>query len=67
MYLWMPFYNCNLKIIPLGSSPQWMQVKDDGFPVKGCEDILVVGLAVCWGGKDAYYISLQQIQDQTGK
>ncbi|XP_010565985.1 PREDICTED: DNA polymerase theta [Haliaeetus leucocephalus] len=48
-----------------GSSPQWMQVKDDGFPVRGCEDILVVGLAVCWGGKDAYYISLQQIQDQT--
>ncbi|XP_054668721.1 DNA polymerase theta isoform X2 [Grus americana] len=47
------------------SSPQWMQVKDDGFPVQGCEDILVVGLAVCWGGKDAYYISLQQIQDQT--
>ncbi|XP_009075086.1 PREDICTED: DNA polymerase theta, partial [Acanthisitta chloris] len=46
------------------SSPQWMQVKDDGFPVQGCEDILVVGLAVCWGGKDAYYISLQQIQDQ---
>ncbi|XP_010140554.1 PREDICTED: DNA polymerase theta, partial [Buceros rhinoceros silvestris] len=47
------------------SSPQWMQVKDDGFPVQGCEDILVVGLAVCWGGKDAYYISLQQIQDQS--
>ncbi|XP_056350646.1 DNA polymerase theta isoform X2 [Oenanthe melanoleuca] len=47
------------------SSPQWMQVKDDGFPVQGCKDVLVVGLAVCWGGKDAYYISLQQIQDQT--
>ncbi|XP_064500551.1 DNA polymerase theta isoform X2 [Pseudopipra pipra] len=47
------------------SSPQQMQVKDDGFPVQGYEDILVVGLAVCWGGKDAYYISLQQIQDQT--
>ncbi|PKU32649.1 hypothetical protein llap_17047 [Limosa lapponica baueri] len=47
------------------TSPQWMQVKDDGLPVQGCEDILVVGLAVCWGGKDAYYISLQQIQDQT--
>ncbi|XP_027749930.1 DNA polymerase theta isoform X1 [Empidonax traillii] len=47
------------------SSPQQMQVKDDGFPIQGCEDILVVGLAVCWGGKDAYYISLQQIQEQT--
>ncbi|KAM6309814.1 DNA polymerase theta [Podargus strigoides] len=47
------------------SSPQWMQVKDDGFPVQDCEDILVVGLAVCWGGRDAYYVSLQQVQDQT--
>ncbi|XP_068038025.1 DNA polymerase theta isoform X5 [Anomalospiza imberbis] len=47
------------------SSPQRMQVKDDGFPVQGCEDVLVVGLSVCWGGKDAYYISLQQTQDQT--
>uniref|UniRef100_A0A8C5IXI9 DNA polymerase theta n=1 Tax=Junco hyemalis TaxID=40217 RepID=A0A8C5IXI9_JUNHY len=47
------------------SSPQQTQVKDEGFPVQGCEDILVVGLAVCWGGKDAYYISLQQIQDQS--
>uniref|UniRef100_A0A8C3JRQ8 DNA polymerase theta n=1 Tax=Calidris pygmaea TaxID=425635 RepID=A0A8C3JRQ8_9CHAR len=47
------------------TSPQRMQVEDDGLPVQGCEDILVVGLAVCWGGKDAYYISLQHIQDQT--
>nr|XP_033798472.1 DNA polymerase theta isoform X2 [Geotrypetes seraphini] len=46
-------------------SPQRIQIKDDGFPIKGCEDILVVGLAVCWGGKDAYYISLQQEEDQT--
>lgn len=44
-----------------------MQAKDDGFPVQGCEDVLVVGLAVCWGGKDAYYISLQQMQDQNGE
>ncbi|XP_075761239.1 DNA polymerase theta isoform X3 [Pelodiscus sinensis] len=45
-------------------SPQRFQVKDDGFPIKGCEDILVVGLSVCWGGKDAYYISLQEKQDR---
>ncbi|XP_060619374.2 DNA polymerase theta [Anolis sagrei] len=32
----------------------------NGFPIKPCEDVLVVGLAVCWGGKDAFYISLQQ-------
>uniref|UniRef100_A0A8C3LRA0 DNA polymerase theta n=1 Tax=Chrysolophus pictus TaxID=9089 RepID=A0A8C3LRA0_CHRPC len=48
-----------------GNSPQRMQVNDDGFPVQHREDILVVGLAVCWGGKDAYYVSLQQMQDQT--
>ncbi|XP_054858086.1 DNA polymerase theta [Eublepharis macularius] len=34
--------------------------QDDGFPFEGTEDLLVVGLAVCWGGKDAYYISLQE-------
>ncbi|EPQ13387.1 DNA polymerase theta [Myotis brandtii] len=43
------------------SSPQETPIRD-GFPVKGCDDILVVGLAVCWGGKDAYYISLQKEQ-----
>ncbi|XP_019508447.1 PREDICTED: DNA polymerase theta isoform X2 [Hipposideros armiger] len=41
------------------SSPQ---ETPDGFPVKDCDDILVVGLAVCWGGRDAYYISLQKEQ-----
>ncbi|XP_058517936.1 DNA polymerase theta isoform X1 [Ochotona princeps] len=34
----------------------------DGFPVPGCDDMLVVGLAVCWGGRDAYYFSLQKEQ-----
>uniref|UniRef100_A0ABM5FQZ1 DNA polymerase theta isoform X2 n=1 Tax=Pogona vitticeps TaxID=103695 RepID=A0ABM5FQZ1_9SAUR len=39
--------------------------KDDGFRISACEEILVVGLAVCWGGKDAYYLSLQQkIEEQ---
>uniref|UniRef100_A0A8C7EC43 DNA polymerase theta n=1 Tax=Nothoprocta perdicaria TaxID=30464 RepID=A0A8C7EC43_NOTPE len=46
-------------------SPQRTRVQGDGFPVQGCEDVLVVGLAVCWGGKDAYYISLQQSQAET--
>nr|XP_031536155.1 DNA polymerase theta [Vicugna pacos] len=43
-------------------SPQENPIRDDGFPVKGCDDILVVGLAVCWGGRDAYYFSLQREQ-----
>lgn len=46
-------------------SPQRVNIKDDGFPIKGCEDLLVVGMAVCWGGKDAYFISLQSKQEQT--
>lgn len=44
------------------SSPQETPIRFDGFPVKGCDDILVTGLAVCWGGRDAYYISLQKEQ-----
>ncbi|XP_033029736.1 DNA polymerase theta, partial [Lacerta agilis] len=43
-----------------GNMHQEIQYDGDGFPVTACEDLLVVGLAVCWGGKDAYYISLQQ-------
>ncbi|CAI5797066.1 DNA polymerase theta [Podarcis lilfordi] len=49
-----------------GNVHQEIQYEGDGFPVTACEDLLVVGLAVCWGGKDAYYISLQQkSQEQT--
>ncbi|XP_029795268.1 DNA polymerase theta [Suricata suricatta] len=44
------------------SLPQENPFRDDGVPVKGCDDILVVGLAVCWGGRDAYYFSLQNKQ-----
>ncbi|XP_075412465.1 DNA polymerase theta isoform X2 [Tenrec ecaudatus] len=43
------------------STPQETLVRDDGFPVKDY-DVLVVGLAVCWGGNDAYYFSLQKEQ-----
>ncbi|KAM6162866.1 DNA polymerase theta [Erethizon dorsatum] len=42
--------------------PQETLVRDDGFPVQGSDDTLVVGLAVCWGGRDAYYVSLQKEQ-----
>ncbi|XP_038201958.1 DNA polymerase theta isoform X2 [Arvicola amphibius] len=44
------------------SSPQETSGEDDGFPVHGSDGIVVVGLAVCWGGKDAYYLSLQKEQ-----
>lgn len=60
----------NLKsmYIFIGRIPGKTQDKVDGFPVKDCEELLVVGIAVCWSGKDAYYISLQEKpQEQTGK
>ncbi|KAM7322117.1 hypothetical protein ACRRTK_018958 [Alexandromys fortis] len=44
------------------SSPQETPGEDDGFPVHDSDGIVVVGLAVCWGGKDAYYLSLQKEQ-----
>ncbi|XP_056408573.1 DNA polymerase theta, partial [Hyla sarda] len=47
-------------------SPGKGQAKeDDGLHILGWDDILLVGLAVCWGGKDVYYLSLQQEQDQS--
>ncbi|XP_058151735.1 DNA polymerase theta [Dasypus novemcinctus] len=47
------------------SSSQESPIRD-GFSIKGCDDILVVGLAVCWGGRDAYYFSLQKEQRHSG-
>ncbi|XP_075053555.1 DNA polymerase theta isoform X2 [Mixophyes fleayi] len=44
-------------------SPGQAQSKDDGLSIQGWDDVLLVGLAVCWGGKDAYYLSLQSEQD----
>ncbi|XP_062391805.1 DNA polymerase theta [Sardina pilchardus] len=44
---------------------QVTNLRKDGFPVKGDEGLVVVGISVCWGGKDAYYISLQQEQTNT--
>ncbi|KAM4794649.1 DNA polymerase theta [Rhinophrynus dorsalis] len=41
-------------------SPKSAKVKQDGLPVMGCDDVVLVGVAVCWGGKDAYYLSLQK-------
>lgn len=53
--------------IHLVSSPQETRDEDDGFPVHGSDGIVVTGLAVCWGGKDAYYLSLQKEQKHSGK
>lgn len=34
----------------------------DGFPVRGSDGLVLMGLAVCWGFRDAFYVSLQQEQ-----
>ncbi|MBN3292061.1 DPOLQ polymerase, partial [Polypterus senegalus] len=39
--------------------------KKDGCLYQGNENYLVTGFSVCWGGKDAYYISLQEEQQNT--
>ncbi|XP_069800792.1 DNA polymerase theta [Dendropsophus ebraccatus] len=48
------------------ASPGWRPAKeDDGLHIPGWDDVLLVGLAVCWGGKDAYYLSLQREHHQS--
>ncbi|XP_041066560.1 DNA polymerase theta [Carcharodon carcharias] len=42
-----------------------VQVKTNGFEVSSHKDLVVIGLCVSWGGKDAYYISLQETQENT--
>lgn len=38
--------------------------RTDGFPVGDSEELLLIGMSVCWGGRDAYYISLQKEQSR---
>uniref|UniRef100_A0A673KC66 DNA polymerase theta n=1 Tax=Sinocyclocheilus rhinocerous TaxID=307959 RepID=A0A673KC66_9TELE len=37
-----------------------MRKRKDSFLLKGYEDLVVIGISVCWGAKDAYFVSLQQ-------
>ncbi|XP_017263452.1 DNA polymerase theta [Kryptolebias marmoratus] len=36
----------------------------DGFPIRDDEGLVLIGLSVCWGSRDAYYICLQQEQSK---
>ncbi|KAM7008657.1 DNA polymerase theta [Tautogolabrus adspersus] len=38
--------------------------KVDGFPLRDSDGLVLIGLSVCWGARDAYYISLQQEQSR---
>lgn len=44
-----------------------MRKRKDGFLLKGFEDLVVIGISVCWGAKDAYFVSLQQELSDTGR
>ncbi|KAA0720083.1 DNA polymerase theta [Triplophysa tibetana] len=34
--------------------------RKDGFVFKGSDDLVVIGISICWGAKDAYFVCLQQ-------
>ncbi|XP_028300327.1 DNA polymerase theta isoform X2 [Gouania willdenowi] len=36
----------------------------DGFPIRHSDGLVLIGLCVCWGGRDAYYISMQEEQSK---
>ncbi|XP_051940194.1 DNA polymerase theta isoform X1 [Hippocampus zosterae] len=36
----------------------------DGFPVRGSDGLILIGLSVCWGARDAFYISFQRKQNK---
>ncbi|CAJ1052154.1 LOW QUALITY PROTEIN: DNA polymerase theta [Xyrichtys novacula] len=36
----------------------------DGFPVRNSDGLVLIGLSVCWGARDAYYISMQREQSK---
>uniref|UniRef100_UPI0037E73ECB DNA polymerase theta n=1 Tax=Semicossyphus pulcher TaxID=241346 RepID=UPI0037E73ECB len=36
----------------------------NGFPVRDSDGLVLIGLSVCWGARDAYYVSLQQEQSK---
>ncbi|XP_060940746.1 DNA polymerase theta [Limanda limanda] len=38
--------------------------KLNGFPVRNSDGLVLIGLSVCWGARDAYYVSLQQVQSK---
>uniref|UniRef100_A0A4W3GYT0 DNA polymerase theta n=1 Tax=Callorhinchus milii TaxID=7868 RepID=A0A4W3GYT0_CALMI len=46
-------------------SPARISTKTCGFAMNGHKGLVVTGLCVCWGGKDAYYISLQEREEST--
>ncbi|XP_076583956.1 DNA polymerase theta [Chaetodon auriga] len=47
-----------------GSAAHQKLHKVDGFPVRDSDGLVLIGLSVCWGARDAYYMSLQQEQSK---
>lgn len=40
--------------------------KNEGFAVDGT-DLIIVGLAICWGNRDSYYISFKDEDTESKK
>ncbi|XP_070684106.1 DNA polymerase theta [Pempheris klunzingeri] len=38
--------------------------KANGFPVRDSDGLVLIGLSICWGARDAYYVSLQEEQSK---
>ncbi|XP_072239390.1 DNA polymerase theta [Leuresthes tenuis] len=47
----------------VSAAPQKLNMAD-GFPVRDNKGLVLIGLSVCWGASDAYYISLQHEQSK---
>ncbi|XP_070840346.1 DNA polymerase theta [Chaetodon trifascialis] len=47
-----------------GSAAHQKLHRVDGFPVRDSDGLVLIGLSVCWGARDAYYMSLQQEQSK---
>nr|XP_020479864.1 DNA polymerase theta-like isoform X1 [Monopterus albus] len=46
------------------SAAHWQLNRADGFPVIDSDGLVLIGLSLCWGARDAYYISLQKEQSK---
>uniref|UniRef100_A0A3Q3KVV4 DNA-directed DNA polymerase n=1 Tax=Mastacembelus armatus TaxID=205130 RepID=A0A3Q3KVV4_9TELE len=50
------------KHMRVSAAHQKLDSSTDGFPVRDSGGLVLIGLSVCWGSRDAYYISLQKEQ-----
>lgn len=66
LYIYTLIMSTGWRISHHGRSSRRSQKVEDGkvagVVVEG-SDVLVVGMAVCWGHRDAYYLNLRTVQE----